>query len=130
MAETLKSRIMQKVLKRQITVLTNPIVSPTGFPFKVVQLAGTMSEPEIYQNRVRLCDVGMLRRLYKRADGKVGFRCPGEPAAQYLAKGGNPEDMAGKSCLCNNLAAAAGHPQHRTDGYVEAPRPPGTCQRL
>lgn len=121
MDETLKSRIVQEVLKQQITVLTNPVISPTGFPFKVVQLAGTMSESEIYQNRVRLCDIGLLRRSYKRADGKVGFRCPGEPVAQYLAKGGKPEDIAGRSCLCNNLTAAAGYPQHRKDGYIEPP---------
>lgn len=121
MDETLKSRILQKVLKGEIAVLTDPLISPTGFPFKVVQLAGTMAERETYQNRARLCDVGMLRGLYKRGDGRVGFRCPSEPEAQYLAKGGRPEDMVGKSCLCNNLAAAAAHPQHRKDGYVEAP---------
>jgi len=121
MAETLKSRIIQQVLEQEITVRTNPTASPTGFPFKVVQLAGTMSEPEIYQNRVRRCDVGMLRRLYKQADGKMVLLCPGEPAAPYLAKGGKPKDMAGKSCLCNNLLATAGYPQHRKDGYVERP---------
>jgi hypothetical protein len=51
----------------------------------------------------------------------VGFRCPGEPEAQYLEKGGKAEEIAGKSCLCNNLLASAGYPQHRKDGYVEPP---------
>jgi nitronate monooxygenase len=104
-----------------MTVRTDPLVSPTGFPFKVVQLEGTLSEPEVYQNRVRLCDAGMLRQIYKRADGTVGFRCPAEPVAQYLAKGGKLQDVAERSCLCNNLSVTAGYPQHREDGYVEPP---------
>ena len=119
--ETLKSRIIQKVLDQEMKVRTDPVVSPTAYPFKVVQLEGTLSDPEIYQNRIRLCDVGMLRHLYKREDGKIGFRCPAEPVEQYLAKGGEPEDTVGKICLCNNLCATAGYPQHRKDGYVEPP---------
>gem|GEM_PF-6990783 len=87
----------------------------------MVQLAGTLSDPEIEAQRVRRCDFGMMRRLYKRADGRVGFRCPGEPEIQFLAKGGKPEEMVGKGCLCNSLLATAGLPQHRTDGYVEPP---------
>ncbi|MFC1976325.1 nitronate monooxygenase, partial [Chloroflexota bacterium] len=120
MEDTLKSRIIQKVLEQKITVRTDPLVSPTGFPFKVTQLEGTMSEPETYEARPRLCDVGLLRQIYK-TDEKVIFRCSAEPEAQYLAKGGNPEDTAERGCLCNNLIASAGFPQHRKDGYVEAP---------
>ncbi len=121
MDEKLRSRIIEKVLKQEMTVRTDPLVSPTGFPFKVVQLEGTLSEPEVYQNRVRRCDTGMLRQIYKRADGTVGFRCPAEPVAQYLAKGGKLQDVAERSCLCNNLSVTAGYPQHRKDGYVEPP---------
>jgi nitronate monooxygenase len=119
--ETLKSRTIQKVLDQEIEVRTDPLISPTAYPFKVVQLEGTQSDPKVYQNRIRLCDVGMLRHLYKRADGKVGFRCPAEPVEQYVAKEGNPEDTVGRQCLCNNLCATAGYPQHRKDGYVEPP---------
>jgi NAD(P)H-dependent flavin oxidoreductase YrpB (nitropropane dioxygenase family) len=121
MDEKLRSRIIDQVLKQEMTVRTDPLVSPTGFPFKVVQLEGTLSEPEVYQNRVRRCDTGMLRQIYKRADGTVGFRCPAEPVAQYLAKGGKLQDVAERSCLCNNLSVTAGYPQHRKDGYVEPP---------
>jgi len=49
----------------------------------------------------------------------VGFRCPAEPVAQYLAKEGKPEDIAAKGCLCNSLIATAGYPQHREGGDVE-----------
>lgn len=119
--ETLKSRVIQKVLDQDIKVRTDPLVSPTDYPFKVVQLEGTLSDPKIYQNRIRLCDISLLRHLYKRADGKIGFRCPAEPVEQYVAKGGNPDDTVGRVCLCNNLCATAGYPQRRKDGYVEPP---------
>ena len=121
MDETIKRRIIRHVLAQDISVRTEPLVSPTGFPFKVVQLEDTLSEPEIYRTRARRCDVGLLRQIYKRADGKIGFRCPAEPVAQYLAKGGEPEDIAARGCLCNNLLATAGYPQHREDGDVEPP---------
>lgn len=119
--EMLKSRIIQKVLDQDIEVRTDPLVSPTGYPFKVVQLEGTLSDPAVHRKRAQLCDVGMLRHLYKRADGTVGFRCPAEPPKQYLDKDGILEDTVGKDCLCNNLFATAGFPQHRKDGYVEPP---------
>jgi len=121
MDETLRSRIVQKVLNQETEVRTDPLVSPTGYPFKVVQLEGTMSDPEICRNRVRLCDVGLLRNPYKKANGKVGFRCSAEPVELYLAKGGEPEDTIGRGCLCNNLLATAGYAQHRKDGYIEQP---------
>jgi nitronate monooxygenase len=121
MDESLKARVIKKVLDRDIAVRNDPIISPTGYPFKVVQLEGTLSEPEVYRERARLCDIGMLRHLYKKEDGSVGFRCPAEPVEQYLAKGGTLEETAGKTCLCNNLCATAGHPQRRKNGYLEPP---------
>jgi len=119
--ETIKRRIIQKVLNNDIIVRTDPVVSPTGYPFKVAELEGTLSDQEVYNKRERLCDVGMLRHLYKQANGKIGFRCPAEPVDQYLSKDGVLENTIGKTCLCNNLCAAAGYPQHRKDGYIEPP---------
>ena len=119
MDPSLKSRLIRKVLNGGATVRTDPLVSPTSFPFKVAQVEGTLSQPEVYRNRPRLCDIGMLRHIFKRPDGKVGYRCPAEPEAQYVAKGGKAEDTVQRNCLCNNLGASAGYPQHRSDGYVE-----------
>ena len=119
MDPSIKSRLIQKVLNGGTGVRTDPLVSPTSFPFKVAQLENTLSESEVYQSRPRLCDIGMLRHLYKRADGSVGYRCPAEPEPPYVAKGGKAEDTEQRSCLCNNLGATAGYPQHRRDGYVE-----------
>jgi nitronate monooxygenase len=121
MAEEEKRKVIQKVFAEQAEVRTDPRVSPTGYPFKVVQLEGTMSDPKLYAERPRLCDLGLLREVYKREDGKLGYRCSAEPKELYLKKGGKAEDVDGRGCLCNNLCASAGYPQHRADGYVEKP---------
>jgi len=121
MDDNLKQRVIQKVVAEEAMVFTDPLVSPTGYPFKVVQMEDTMSDPEIYNERKRLCDVGLLRSLYKKDDDTIGYRCPAEPVEQYLKKGGQPNDVEGRGCLCNNLGASAGFPQHRSDGYIEQP---------
>ena len=121
MAENEKRSVMQKVIDEEAEVFTDPRVSPTGYPFKVVQLEDTMSNPTLYEARPRLCDIGLLREIYKREDGKIGYRCAAEPKEQYLKKGGKAEDLEERGCLCNNLCASAGYPQHRKDGYIEKP---------
>jgi len=121
MDEAIKRRVIQKVIDEEVEVHTSPQVSPTGYPFKVVQLENTMSDPVVYSRRVRLCDIGLLREPYLRADNTLGFRCSAEPEDQYLKKGGKPDELVGKGCLCNNLCASAGHPQYRGDGFVEQP---------
>lgn len=102
-------------------IKTDPLASPTGFPFKVVQLPGTLSEGAVYEERTRLCDLGYLRTAFIRPNGLVGYRCPSEPIPVYLKKGGKIEDTAGRQCLCNGLMANIGLGQHRLDGYVEQP---------
>lgn len=105
--------------KGKLDVFTDPLVSPTGFPFKVLQLAGTLSDPSVYQKRERLCDLGLLRHCYLKEDGSIGYRCPAEPIADYLEKGGKLEDTVGRACICNGLASAAGFGQIRRCGYEE-----------
>jgi len=117
----LKQRLLRQVLDEDAEVLTSPIVSPTGFPFKVARLAGTLSEKEVYDARPRICDMGFLRTIFKREDGSFGYRCPAEPVDDYVRKGGQAEDTVGRSCLCNNLGATAGFPHVRRDGFVEPP---------
>ena len=50
-------------------VFTDPVASPTGFPFKVAQMEKTLSEAALYQERPRICDLGYLRHLYRKPDG-------------------------------------------------------------
>ena len=102
-------------------VRTDPRASPTGFPFKVVQMPGTIADPEVSAARDRICDLGYLRTPYRREDGTVGQRCPSEPIDAYVRKGGTVEDTEGRKCLCNGLMASAGVPQMRPGGVVEPP---------
>ena len=63
-----------------LDVRTDPLASPTGFPFKVAQLRGDALRPVVYDARQRLCDLSYLRTPYRTAFGGIGYRCPGEPA--------------------------------------------------
>jgi nitronate monooxygenase len=117
----LKRTILGEIRDGDVRVFTDPLASPTGFPFKIVQLSGTLSEETEYTDRDRLCQIGYLRSIYKREDGALGYRCPGEPVEDYTKKGGSSEDTHGKKCLCNALAANIGLPHTHKDGYVEKP---------
>ncbi len=114
-----KQALVKKVISGQARVATDSLASPTGFPFKVAQLEGTLSEPEVYRARPRICDLGFLREAYRTAEGAIDYRCPAEPVSIYLSKGGKLEDTLGKKCLCNALVATIGHPQVRNAKYVE-----------
>lgn len=81
----LRDDIRQALLAREragtAEVLTSALASPTGFPFKVAAMEGTLSEDDVYEKRPRICDLGYLRTPYRKEDGEVGFRCPsGEPS--------------------------------------------------
>ncbi|MGD1147492.1 MAG: nitronate monooxygenase [Thermoanaerobaculaceae bacterium] len=102
-------------------VITDTFASPTGFPFKVLSLEGTLSDVAEYLKRPRVCDLGFLRHIYKRENGEVGYRCPAEPASSWLAKGGAPEELEGRKCLCSGLLANLGFAPERRGGYVEQP---------
>lgn len=119
--EDLKRSIIAQVAEGKAEVFTDPRVSPTGFPFKVVQLQGTSSEAAVYEARETICDLGYLREPYVLADGRIGYRCSAEPAANYLAKGGKAEDASGRKCLCNALLANIGYAQVRSAGTAEPP---------
>lgn len=100
-------------------MFTDPLASPTDFPFKVVPLEDSLSEERIYNQRPRICDLGDLREAYRMADGAIGYRCAAEPLTTYIAKGGSAQNAAGRKCLCNALLTNIGHPQVRNGGYVE-----------
>jgi nitronate monooxygenase len=114
-----KQALLEKAVGGQAKVFTDPLASPTGFPFKVAQLEGTLSEPEVYAARPRICDLGFLREAFRTADGEIGYRCPAEPATLYVSKGGKLEDTVGRKCLCNALVANIGQPQVRSGKHVE-----------
>jgi nitronate monooxygenase len=108
-----KRALVQQAVQGEARVFTDPLASPTSFPFKVAQLDGTVSEPAVYEARTRVCDLGYLREAYRTPDGTIGFRCAGEPVAAYVSKGGQREDTAGRKCICNALIANIGLGQLR-----------------
>jgi len=120
-SERIKHAVCQKAVRGEAEVFTDPIASPTSFPFKVVILEGTNSEKETYEARSRICDMGYLHQTYLREDGKICYRCPSEPVEDYEKKGGTRENTEGKKCLCNGLFTNIGLPQVRESGYVELP---------
>lgn len=115
-----KCALLKKAAAREASVRTDPLASPTGFPFKVARLEGSLSEEAVYAKRDRICDLGYLREAYRTPSGKIGYRCPSEPADIYVAKGGNVENTIGRKCLCNALLATVGLPQIRKDESVES----------
>jgi NAD(P)H-dependent flavin oxidoreductase YrpB (nitropropane dioxygenase family) len=104
----LKRQVLRNVRSGEIDVLTDPLASPTGFPFKVVTLDGTLSGDAAYAARERVCNLGYLRIAYKREDGRIGYRCAAEPVDAYVEKGGTVENTVGRKCLCNALMANIG----------------------
>jgi len=119
MRADLKLKLMNQAKTGSGVVFTDPLASPTGFPFKVALLEGTSSEFPIYQERKRVCDLGYLREPYAAEEGKIGYRCAAEPVDNYIAKGGKIEDTVGRKCLCNALMANVGHAQTRKDQAAE-----------
>ena len=117
--EDYKQALVAKAIAGNTQVFTDPLASPTGFPFKVAQLEETCSEPEVYAARPRICDLGFLREPYRTAEGTIGYRCAAEPLSLYVAKGGKAEDTVGRKCICNALVANIGHPQSRNGRRVE-----------
>jgi NAD(P)H-dependent flavin oxidoreductase YrpB (nitropropane dioxygenase family) len=119
--ETVRRRLIDGIVDGTLYVKTDPLASPTGFPFKVAQLDGTLADRAVYEARPRLCDLGFLRTPYLKEADTVGYRCASEPEHMYLKKGGTIEDTVGRQCICNGLTAAVGLGQTRKDGYAEHP---------
>jgi nitronate monooxygenase len=117
--ESFKRALLEKVAAGEARVFTDPLASPTGFPFKVAELEGTMWEDELSAGRARICDLGYLREAFRAPDGSIDYRCSAEPLTTYAAKGGATEDTEGRKCVCNALMANIGQPQVRGSSYTE-----------
>ncbi|MCC6494393.1 MAG: nitronate monooxygenase [Pirellulales bacterium] len=119
--DDLKRRVLAMSRAGAVDVLTDPAASPTGFPFKVLQLEGSLSESAYYEERTRVCDLGFLRQFYHLENGGLGWRCPAEPVDAYVRKGGDAADTVGRKCVCNALMANVGLGQVRGGARVELP---------
>lgn len=121
LAPDIRRALIRKALNGTTRVFTDPQASPTGFPFKVALLEGTLSDDHLYRQRKRICDLGFLREAYRKPDGTLGYRCAAEPEKAYLAKGGRAGNLDGRKCLCNALVGNIGMPQLLPDGTLELP---------
>jgi NAD(P)H-dependent flavin oxidoreductase YrpB (nitropropane dioxygenase family) len=117
----LKQQVFQLSREGRLRVFTDPLASPTGFPFKVVQLPGTLSDAKSLPPRERLCDLGYLRHAYRKSDGTIGYRCPAEPVEDYIRKGGTLEETQGRECVCNGLVGTIGLPQVNAENVYGLP---------
>lgn len=119
----LKRQILTQLADGTLDVRSDWRASPTGFPFRIVQVLGTLSDDTVYEDRRRVCDLGALRVPYKSGEESIGYRCPAEPIRAYSdVKGGRVENTEGRLCLCNGLLATAGLAQYRAKaGYEEPP---------
>ncbi len=119
MRADLKNELLAQAAAGAGQVFTDPLASPTGFPFKVAQLESTSSNTNVYQQRKRVCDLGYLREPYVADQGRIAYRCAAEPVTTYVAKGGKVEDTVGRKCLCNALLSNIGLAQVRDNGVLE-----------
>jgi NAD(P)H-dependent flavin oxidoreductase YrpB (nitropropane dioxygenase family) len=119
--DPLRQKMLAAAKDKTLTVRTDHRASPTGFPFKVVEIPGTIGIEEVYKARPKLCDLGYLRSSTITEEGKTVSKCAAEPETPFLRKGGLAADIENRLCLCNGLMAAVGFGQERADGYVEAP---------
>src|SRR5674476_994967 len=55
-----RKEMLSELAAGRLEVRTDALASPTGFPFKVASLPGSLSEPETYAARPRLCDLSYL----------------------------------------------------------------------
>ncbi len=117
----LKQQTLALARRGDLDVFTDPVASPTGFPFKILRLPDTLSEMDAPSARKRQCDLGYLRHAYQRTDGSLGWRCPAEKEEAYVQKGGALADTLGRKCLCNALLANVGLGQLRENGETERP---------
>lgn len=116
MRPDVKARVLRSSLEGTARIKTDHRASPTGFPFKVVQDPNTVANVQIYKSRNRICDLGYLREVTRDAAGKLVYRCPAEPDADFIKKGGAPEELEGRMCVCNGLFSCVGLGQVREDG--------------
>ncbi|HBA60571.1 MAG TPA: 2-nitropropane dioxygenase [Elusimicrobia bacterium] len=121
LAAELREQALELLMRGELNIRTDGRASPSGFPFKVAEIPGTLSEEAVYSVRKRICDIGFLQSAYLKPDGDLAFRCPAENEAEYVRKGGKAAHTKGRVCLCNGLLATAGFPQTWPSGYKEPP---------
>ncbi|MBK1792301.1 nitronate monooxygenase [Persicirhabdus sediminis] len=113
----IKDEVLDRCANGTLNIVTAFKASPTGYPFKLIELD---EENDVPSRRKRICDLGYLRHMYLKDDGNLGYRCPAEPVKDFVRKGGTEEGTNCKQCLCNGLMGTIGHGQVRDFGEEPA----------
>ena len=111
--EDYKDALLAKVIAGKAQRIYRSAGVADGISVQGGAVEGTASDPEVYAERPRICDLGFLREPYRTAEGGIGYRCAAEPVSVYLSKGGKLEDTVGRKCVCNGLLANIGYQQVR-----------------
>ena len=111
--DSIKRQVLALSAGKRLRVHTDPLASPTGFPFKVVPLPQTRADPSVAPRVGRTCDLGYLRQAYTKPDGTTG-----EPVEDFVRKGGRAEETVGRQCVCNGLMANIGLAQVRPEASM------------
>lgn len=101
-------------VENEKNIFTDPYASPTGYPFKVAPIAGSLSENKVFDMRKKICDIGLLRSCSIDDNGMLSYHC----SACHTS---DCNENSGRKCLCNGLLATIGIGQIQKHGYVEPP---------
>jgi hypothetical protein len=109
-------------------LIQTTLFSPTGYPFKVVQLPGTLADETVFAARRRVCDIGLLQqRGLTKADAqgsrRLFQRCPAAPVSDFVNKRGLERNTEARRCLCNGLLACVGLAQTTGSNGEKAEEP-------
>jgi NAD(P)H-dependent flavin oxidoreductase YrpB (nitropropane dioxygenase family) len=130
MKSTYRSAILDEIKKgtEDAALVRTTLFSPTGFPFKVVQMDGSVSDEGVYAARRRVCDIGHLQQRGLSKPDAAGMRhlfqrCPAAPLADFIHKRGLPFNTDERRCLCNGLLSCVGLGQvgNQEDRLAEEP---------
>jgi len=111
-ASHIKSEVLRQCVSGEFKAITDCRASPTGFPFKLIILEGSITDLD-RPKRERICDLGYLRQPFRDHKGHVRYRCAAEPVNNFVQKGGTVDEAQEKQCLCNGLLATIGMGQTR-----------------
>ena len=57
MAPAWREKALKMLMEDKLVINTEARTSPSGFPFKVAQIPGSLSDPAVYNARKRICDI-------------------------------------------------------------------------
>lgn len=102
----IKEAIIRAIREDRAKIESSFVASPTGYPFKVLQMEGTMSDPVSFLKRKRSCGVGLLREV---KEVKIDLENKAQQARWSCSADPRLENAGSQAvCLCEALLAVIG----------------------